>query len=205
MNRFFVTGIGTNVGKTLVSAILCEAMQADYWKPIQCGIEEGRDKDIVKKLLSNSKSVCHDETYLLKEPASPNIAAKKEGIKITIDSLSLPQTLNKICIEGAGGPMVPINDSYFVIDIAKQNGLAVVLVIDSYLGCINHSLLCIDYLLNNNYKLHGLIFNGDFDEDVKNAIINYKRVSVLAEIPHTENPDKKFVREQASNLDISLL
>ena len=205
MNRFFITGIGTNVGKTLVSAILCEAMQADYWKPIQCGIEEGRDKDIVKKLLSNSKSVCHDEIYLLKEPASPNIAAKREGIKITMDSLSLPQTLNKICIEGAGGPMVPINDSYFVIDIAKQNGLAVVLVIDSYLGCINHSLLCIDYLLNNNYKLHGLILNGNFDEEVKNSIINYKRIPVLGEIPKVENPDKKFVREQASNLDISLL
>ncbi len=205
MNRFFITGIGTNVGKTVVSAILCEAMQADYWKPIQCGIEEGRDKDIVKKLLSNSKSVCHDETYLLKEPASPNIAAKKESIKITIDSLQLPNTLNKICIEGAGGPMVPINDSYFVIDIAKQNGLAVVLVVNSYLGCINHSLLAIDYLLNNNYKLHGLVLNGDFDEGGKNSIINYKRVPVLAEIPFVEKPDKKFVSEQASKVNISLL
>lgn len=205
MNRFFITGIGTNVGKTVVSAILCEALQADYWKPIQCGTEEGRDKDIVKKLLSNSKSVCHDETYLLQEPASPNIAAKKENIKITMDSLSLPQTLNKICIEGAGGPLVPINDAYFVADIAKQNGLAVVLVVSSYLGCINHSLLCIDYLLSNNYKLHGLILNGNFDEDVKNSIINYKRVPVLAEIPFVEKADKKFVKEQAAKVNISLL
>lgn len=205
MNRFFITGIGTNVGKTVVSAILCEAMQADYWKPIQCGIEEGRDKDIVKKLLSNGKSVCHDEAYLLQEPASPNIAAKKENIKITMDSLSLPQTLNKICIEGAGGPLVPINDSYFVLDIAKQNGLAVILVVNSYLGCINHSLLCIDYLLKNNYKLHGLILNGDFDEGVKNSIINYKRVSVLGEIPFCEKPDKKFVKDQAAKINISLL
>ncbi len=205
MNRFFITGIGTNVGKTVVSAILCEAMQADYWKPIQCGIEEGRDKDIVKKLLSNGKSVCHDEAYLLKEPASPNIAAKKENIKITMDSLALPQTLNKICIEGAGGPMVPISDSYFVIDIAKQNGLAVILVVSSYLGCINHSLLCIDYLLNNNYKLHGIILNGDFEEGVKNSIINYKRVPVLGEIPFTDKPDKKFVKDQAGKINISLL
>jgi len=205
MNRFFITGIGTNVGKTVVSAILCEAMQADYWKPIQCGIEEGRDKDIVKKLLSNGKSVCHDEAYLLKEPASPNIAAKKENIKITIDSLALPQTLNKICIEGAGGPLVPINDSYFVLDIAKQNGLAVILVVNSYLGCISHSLLCIDYLLSNNYKLHGLILNGDFDEGVKNSIINYKRVPVLGEIPFTDKPDKKFVKDQAGKINISLL
>lgn len=205
MNRFFITGIGTNVGKTVVSAILCEAMQADYWKPIQCGIEDGRDKDTVKKLLSNSKSVCHDETYLLKEPASPNIAAKKENIKITMDSLQLPQTLNKICIEGAGGPLVPFNDTYFVADIAKQNGLAVVLVVSSYLGCINHSLLCIDYLLNNNYKLHGLVLNGNFDEDVKNSIINYKRIPVLAEIPFVENADKKFVKDQASKINISLL
>lgn len=205
MNRFFITGIGTNVGKTLVAAILCEAMQADYWKPIQCGIEDGRDKDTVKKLLSNSKSVCHNETYLLKEPASPNIAAKKENIKITMETLQLPQTLNKICIEGAGGPLVPFNDSFYVIDIAKQNNLAVILVVSSYLGCINHSLLAIDYLLNNNYKLYGLILNGNFDEDVKNSIINYKRVQVLGEIPFTDKPDKKFVRDQASKLNISLL
>lgn len=205
MNRFFITGIGTNVGKTLISAILCEAMQADYWKPIQCGIEDGRDKDTVKKLLSNSKSVCHNETYLLKEPASPNIAAKKENIKITMDSLQLPSTLNKICIEGAGGPLVPLNESFYVIDIAKQNNLAVILVVSSYLGCINHSLLCIDYLLGHNYKLHGLILNGNFDEDVKNSIINYKRVTVLGEIPYTDKPDKKFVSDQASKLNISIL
>ena len=205
MNRFFISGIGTNVGKTLVSAILCEALQADYWKPIQCGVEEGRDKDIVKKLLSNSKSVCHDEAFLLKEPASPHIAAKKENVKITIDDLKMPQTLNKICIEGAGGPLVPINDNYFVIDIAKQNGLAVVLVVNSYLGCINHSLLCIDYLLKNDFKLHGLVLNGDFDEGVKSAIVNYKRVPVLAEIPQTDKPDKKFVSEQASKVNVHLL
>ena len=205
MNRFFISGIGTNVGKTLVSAILCEALQADYWKPIQCGVTEGRDKDIVKKLLSNSKSVCHDETFLLKEPASPHIASKKENIKITIDDLKMPVTLNKICIEGAGGPLVPINDNYFVIDMAKQNSLAIVLVVNSYLGCINHSLLAIDYLLNNNFKLHGLVLNGDFDEGVKNAIINYKRIPVLAEIPQTDKPDKKFVSEQASKVDVHLL
>ncbi|HWY09818.1 MAG TPA: dethiobiotin synthase [Bacteroidia bacterium] len=205
MNRFFISGIGTNVGKTLVSAILCEALQADYWKPIQCGVAEGRDKDIVKKLLSNSKSICHDETFLLKEPASPHIAAKKENIKITMDELKMPQTLNKLCIEGAGGPLVPINDNYFVIDMAKQNGLAVVLVVSSYLGCINHSLLAIDYLLNNNFKLHGLVLNGDFDEGVKNAITNYKRVPVLAEIPQTDKPDKKFVSEQASKVNVHLL
>jgi dethiobiotin synthetase len=122
-----------------------------------------------------------------------------------MDTLQLPQTLNKICIEGAGGPLVPFNDSFYVIDIAKQNNLAVILVVSSYLGCINHSLLTIDYLLSNNYKLHGLILNGDFDEDVKNSIINYKRVPVLGEIPFTEKPDKKFVREQASKLNISLL
>jgi dethiobiotin synthetase len=205
MNRFFISGIGTNVGKTLVSAILCEALQADYWKPIQCGVAEGRDMDIVKKLLSNSKSVCHDEAFLLKEPASPHIASKNENIKITMDDLKMPQTLNKICIEGAGGPLVPINDNYFVIDMAKQNGLAVVLVVSSYLGCINHSLLAIDYLLNNNFKLHGLVLNGDFDEGVKSAIINYKRVPVLAEIPQTDKPDKKFVSEQASKVNVHLL
>jgi dethiobiotin synthetase len=202
MNKYFITGIGTNVGKTLVSAILCEALQADYWKPIQCGIEDGRDVDTVKGLLSNSKSVCYDEIYLLKEPASPHLAAKKEGITIDFNKLNLPVTSNTLFVEGAGGPLVPLNDRNFVIDIAKHNNIPVILVISSYLGCINHSLLAIDYLISHNYRLKGLILNGDFDTEVKAPIIAYKNIPVLAEIPYSKKGYKAFVSQQASELNV---
>lgn len=202
MTKYFITGIGTNVGKTLVSAILCEALQADYWKPVQCGTEDGRDTETVKNLLSNSKSICYDETYLLKEPASPHLAAKKEGITIDLTRLTLPVTSNTLLVEGAGGPLVPLNDKYFVIDIAKQYRLPVILVVSSYLGCINHSLLAIDYLVNHGFQIKGLILNGDFDADVKEPIVRYKNIPVLAEIPHSAKADKDFVSHQASRFNI---
>jgi dethiobiotin synthetase len=202
MNKYFITGIGTNVGKTLISAILCEALQADYWKPIQCGTEEGRDVDTVRNLLSNTQSVCYDEIYLLKEPASPHLAAKKEGITIDFNKLNLPVTSNKLFVEGAGGPLVPVNDKHFVIDIAKHNYLPVILVVSSYLGCINHSLLAVDYLVRNDFQVKGLILNGDFDAEVKAPILAYKNIPVLAEIPFTKKADKSFVSQQASNVNI---
>lgn len=197
MKRYFVTGIGTNVGKTVVSAILTEALNADYWKPVQSGSIEGRDTDTVRNLISNKTSAFHPETYLLKEPASPHLAAKKENILINTAKLQLPFTSNSLIIEGAGGLLVPLNNSDYVIDLAKQFNASVVLVVSNYLGCINHTLLSIEYLLQNNYKFQGIILNGKFEEDVKSAIVNYKNVKVLAEIPNDGKVDQQFVSEQA--------
>lgn len=204
MKNYFVSGIGTNVGKTIVSAILTEALSADYWKPIQSGTSEGTDKESVRSLVSNTMSVFHPEAYLLKEPASPHLAAKLEDVKIEKRNIQLPYTSNKMIIEGAGGLLVPINEKEYVIELAQQFNASVILVVSSYLGCINHSLLSIDYLLNHNYKIHGLILNGDFQEDVKSAIINYKNIPVLAEIPFSKNANKEFISEQASKLNIYL-
>ncbi len=204
MNNYFVSGIGTNVGKTIVSAILTEALSADYWKPIQSGTIEGTDKESVRSLVSNTISVFHPEAYLLKEPASPHLAAKLEDVKIEKRNIQLPYTSNKMIIEGAGGLLVPINEKEYVIELAQQFNASVILVVSSYLGCINHSLLSIDYLLNHNYKIHGLILNGDFQEDVKSAIINYKNIPVLAEIPFSKSANKEFISEQASKFNIYL-
>lgn len=204
MKNYFVSGIGTNVGKTIVSAILTEALSADYWKPIQSGTIEGTDKESVRSLVSNTISVFHPEAYLLKEPASPHLAAKLEDVKIEKRNIQLPYTSNKMIIEGAGGLLVPINEKEYVIELAQQFNASVILVVSFYLGCINHSLLSIDYLLNHNYKIHGLILNGDFQEDVKSAIINYKNIPVLAEIPFSKNANKEFISEQASKLNIYL-
>lgn len=178
--NLFITGIGTNVGKTIVSAILTEALQADYWKPIQSGVVEGKDSDTVKSLISNYKTVFHPETYLLKEPLSPHFAAKLDGIEIELDKIKLPSTQNHLIIEGAGGLLVPINQSQYVIDIAKNIDCEIVLVISSYLGCINHSLLSLDYLKRHNFKINALVFNGEFENEVKGAItIAAKGIKVI--------------------------
>jgi dethiobiotin synthetase len=170
--NLFVTGIGTNVGKTIVSAVLTEAMQADYWKPIQSGTSEGMDSETVKSLISNSKTVIHPESYLLKEPLSPHFAAKLEGVEIELEKIVIPVTNNHLIIEGAGGILVPLDSKHYVIDIARKIDCEIVLVISNYLGCINHALLSIDYLNNNGFKIHSLVFNGIFDKEVKDAIIN---------------------------------
>jgi dethiobiotin synthetase len=170
--NLFVTGIGTNVGKTIASAILTEALQADYWKPIQSGTLEGMDSETIKSLISNAKTVIHPEAYLLKEPLSPHFAAKLENVSIELNNINKPETDNHLIIEGAGGLLVPINDAHYVIDIAKQLECEIVLVISNYLGCINHSLLSIDYLKRNSFKIHSLIFNGTFEKEVKEAIIS---------------------------------
>jgi dethiobiotin synthetase len=168
---YFVSGIGTNVGKTLVSAILVEAMKADYWKPVQSGTIEGMDSETVRSLISNEKTVIHPEAYLLKEPLSPHFAAKLDGVEIKLSHIIKPETSNTLIIEGAGGLLVPLNDTDVVIDLAKQFDAEVILVISDYLGCINHALLSIHYLQSHSYKIHSLVFNGDFAAEVKEAII----------------------------------
>jgi dethiobiotin synthetase len=198
--NLFITGIGTNVGKTVVSAILTEAFQADYWKPIQSGVVDGKDSDTVKSLISNTKTVFHAETYLLQEPLSPHFAAKLDGIEIELDKIQLLKTTNHLIIEGAGGLLVPINDTQYVIDIAKQFGCEIVLVISSYLGCINHSLLSIDYLKRNNFKIKALVFNGEFELEVKQAIIANVTNTLIIDIPSLKDLSKQSVFQISSKI-----
>lgn len=198
--NLFITGIGTNVGKTVVSAILTEALQADYWKPIQSGVAEGKDSDTVKSLISNTKTVFHPETYLLQEPLSPHFAAKLDGVEIELDKIKLPVTINHLIIEGAGGLLVPVNATQYVIDIAKQLDCEIVLVISSYLGCINHSLLSIDYLKRSHFKIKALVFNGEFESEVKQSIINYSPESKIIDIPSLNNLTKQQVLEISTKI-----
>lgn len=211
--NLFITGIGTNVGKTIVSAVLTEALQADYWKPIQSGVLEGKDSDTVKSLISNDKSVFHPETYLLNEPLSPHFAAKLDGVTIELDkiqtqfinlSLSLRAELRSkaqhLIIEGAGGLLVPINDNQYVIDMAKQLDCEIVLVISSYLGCINHSLLSIDYLKRNNFKIKALVFNGTFETEVKQAITNYVKNTLIIDVPQVDELSKSSILQISTQI-----
>ena len=201
MNRYFITGIGTEVGKTIVSAILTEALQADYWKPVQSGTVEGTDSNSVAGLISNTASQFLKEAYSFKEPASPHLAAALEGVEIDIETVQLPSSSNRnLIIEGAGGVLVPLNSKHYVIDLAKRFDAEVILVCRNYLGCINHSLLSIDYLRRHNYKIKGLVLSGDFDPLVRSAIVNYADTPVLAEIKEINEVTKSSIAELARSV-----
>jgi len=198
--NLFVSGIGTNVGKTIVSAILTEALQADYWKPIQSGTIEGKDSDTIKSLVSNPHTYIHPEAYLLKEPLSPHFAAKLDGVEIDFTYINPPMSGNTLIIEGAGGLLVPINSREYVIDLAKKFSCEIVLVISNYLGCINHSLLSIDYLIRNNYRIHSLVFNGEFAPEVKDVIANYASDCQIIHVPTIKNLEKLEIKVLAEHI-----
>ncbi|MGI4805649.1 MAG: dethiobiotin synthase [Janthinobacterium lividum] len=156
----FVTGIGTGVGKTHVSAHLVESLQADYWKPVQSGDLEASDTMKVRSLVKNAKSVFHLETYRLTQPFSPHKSAELDGLVIDLQHFVLPKTQNQLIIEGAGGLMVPLNDEFLMIDLIKQLQAEVVLVAMHYLGSINHTLLSIEVLKSRNLPINRVVFNG---------------------------------------------
>src|SRR4051812_24407900 len=132
--HYFVTGIGTGIGKTLVSAVLTEKLKADYWKPIQSGDLENSDTLKVKALVSNSITIFHPETYCLTQPFSPHKSANLDGIEIDPARFVIPPTNNTLIIEGAGGLMVPLNDNFLIIDLIKKLNAEVILVSQNYLG-----------------------------------------------------------------------
>ncbi|MBL7857862.1 MAG: dethiobiotin synthase [Cyclobacteriaceae bacterium] len=179
--NYFITGIDTDSGKTLVAAILCEALLADYWKPIQAGLP--KDSDTVKSLIQNSRSYIHSEKFLLRTPASPHAAAKIDGVTISLADFVLPKTSNTLIIEGAGGCLVPINDQDFIIDLAAHLHTEIILVADLYLGSINHTLLTIEALKKRNLNVKGIIFNGESNPESERIILLHSGFRCLLRIP----------------------
>jgi dethiobiotin synthetase len=187
MNPIFITGIGTGIGKTIVSSILVEALQADYWKPIQAGYENGTDLEWVRDLISNQKTRLHPETYRLKMAASPHIAARAESLEISLGEIELgynqiKDSNSRIVIEGAGGLLVPINQKEFVIDLIKKLQADVILVSRNYLGSINHSLLTASLCRQNNLNVIGWIFNDQY-LDYEDEIVVWSGYKKLASVP----------------------
>ncbi len=197
--NYFVTAIGTDSGKTLVSAIITEALQADYWKPVQAGYP--RDTETVQSLVSNSKSHFHQERYLLNTPASPHASAKIDEVEIQLGNFDLPETNNDLVIEGAGGVLVPLNDKDVVIDLAHHFNTKVIVVCDLYLGSINHSLLTLDYLKQKNYNVKGIIFNGESNPESESIILKKSGLPCLLKIEKEEAIDKKTVTKYANLLN----
>jgi dethiobiotin synthetase len=177
----FVTGIGTGIGKTIVSAILTESLKADYWKPIQSGDLDNSDTLKVKSLISNPISKFYPESYRLTQPYSPHKSADLDGITIDPAKIIMPDTDNQLIIEGAGGLMVPLNNSFLMIDLITQLQVGVVLVVKHYLGSINHTLLSLEALRSRKIPLQAIIFNGDSDEyseEVISASAKCKTISI---------------------------
>ena len=187
MNRYFVTAIGTDSGKTLVSAILCQALQADYWKPIQSG--EPTDAGTIKSLCPDIH--VHPEAYKLNMPASPHAAANAEERVIELANIKVPETDKPLVIEGAGGCLVPLNDQDFVIDMVPQCAAQVILVSNLYLGSINHTLLTWRLLMERGYPVAGIIFNGASNPENERIILQHTGYRKLLHIiPHTSiTPD----------------
>jgi len=197
----FITGIGTGIGKTVVSAVLVEKLQADYWKPIQSGDLDNSDTQTVRRLVSNTTSHLHPEAYRLTQPFSPHKSAAIDGITIDPQNIVIPGTTNLLIIEGAGGLMVPLTTKILLIDLIKQLGAEVILVTKNYLGSINHTLLSVYALQKENIAIKGLIFNGMKDIYSKQAIMDFTGLNLLGHIPEYNQLDKKAIIDAGNYVD----
>ena len=197
----FITGIGTEIGKTIVSAVLVEKLQADYWKPVQSGELKNSDTMIVQKLISNTKSVFHQEAYRLAQPFSPHLSAALDGIEIDLDKINLPQTENQLIIEGAGGLMVPLNEKVLMIDLIEKLGAEVVLVSKNYLGSINHTLLSAELLKMRKIKIRSLIISGESNQSTEEIISKYLDIAIIR-VPFFNFLSKSTIYKFASKLDL---
>jgi dethiobiotin synthetase len=196
--NYFVTAIDTDSGKTLASAIVCEALEADYWKPVQAGLP--RDSQTVKNLISNTRTTVHPESYLLKTPASPHASAKRDGVMINLSDLKLPETSQDLIIEGAGGCLVPLNDQDLVIDLISRFNAEVILVADLYLGSINHTLLTVEALRSRKLPIRGIIFNGESNVESERLILLRSGLRCLLRIDRERHIHPGIVKQYAKVL-----
>jgi dethiobiotin synthetase len=193
---FFITGISTDVGKTITSAIITEALEADYWKPIQAGDLENSDSHKVRNLISNAKTRIHPNAYALQTPASPHLAAEIDGIRIDIQNINPPDTSNHLVIEGAGGLLVPLNETDTIADIIRPD-YKVIVVSRHYLGSISHTLLTIEALKSRSIDIAGIVFSGDQNNPTESIILNKTGIKMLGRIENEPYFDREVVLEYA--------
>jgi dethiobiotin synthetase len=187
--KLFITGIGTDVGKTIAAAIITEALEADYWKPVQAGDVDRSDSHKVKQYLSNTKTKLFPNSYLLNTPASPHWAAQIDGVSIDINHIKEPETDNHLVIEGAGGVFVPLNDTHVIADLIQPD-YKVILVSRHYLGSINHTLLTFEALKHRNLSMAGIIFNGNEMPSTEDIILKKTGLKIIGRIddePYFDN------------------
>ena len=202
--KLFITGISTDVGKTIASAIIVEALQADYWKPIQAGDLEHSDTHKVQSLVSNTQSHFHSNSYALQTPASPHLAAAIDGITIAMNEIQEPKTNNHLVVEGAGGILVPLNETQSVVDLIQPD-YKVIVVSRHYLGSINHTLLTIEALQNRKIQVAGIIFSGDENKSSESIILSRTAVPFIGRIAQEPYFDTNVISEYAELFRENLL
>jgi dethiobiotin synthetase len=194
--KLFITGISTDVGKTIASAIITEALEADYWKPVQAGDLDNSDSHKIKKYISNTTTVIHENSYQLHTPASPHFAAQLDGITIDLNKIVAPTTKNHLVIEGAGGIFVPLNETDCVIDLIQKD-YKVIVVSRHYLGSINHTLLTIEALQSRKINIAGILFSGDENQATESIVLNKTGLKCIGRIDQEPYFDQNVVKYYA--------
>ncbi|HMO63341.1 MAG TPA: dethiobiotin synthase [Ferruginibacter sp.] len=199
-----IAGIHTGIGKTICSAVICQALGYDYWKPVQAGDVANSDSIFIQRHVTNSKVVIHPEQYRLTTPASPHYAAAVDGIRIKATDFSLPNTANQLLIETAGGVMSPLAPDFLNIDLMQQFNLPVILVSNNYLGSINHTLLTVEAVRQRNIPIKGIVFSGTEVPSTRAFIIQHTQLPVLFSIPQFENLNASAIADFAKTLSLHL-
>ncbi len=202
--KIFVTGIGTDVGKTIASSIITESLEADYWKPIQAGDLDNSDSHKIQRYISNDKTLIHPNSYKLNTPASPHYAAELDGVVIDLNKIVEPQTKNHLVVEGAGGVFVPINNTDCVIDLIRPD-YKVIVVSRHYLGSINHTLLTVEALQNRKIKVAGIIFSGEENKATESIILSKTGIKCIGRIEQEPYFDQNVIKDYAEQFRENLL
>jgi dethiobiotin synthetase len=195
-----IAGIHTGIGKTICSAVICQATGYDYWKPVQAGNLDDTDSLFIKHHVTNPSCRIHPETFLLKTPASPHYAAAIENIEIKKEAFQIPETKNQLIIETAGGLMSPLGNQFLNIDLIVHLNLPVILVSNNYLGSINHSLMSIEVLQKRNCKITGLVFCKEPNEVSQSYILEYSKIPLLFTIPVISPIDSRKINTVAKEI-----
>lgn len=202
--KIFITGIGTDVGKTIASSIVVEALEADYWKPVQAGDLDNSDSHKIQRYISNSNTKIHENSYKLNTPASPHLAAEIDEITIDLEQIKEPKTKNHLVIEGAGGVLVPLNNTDSIIDLIQKD-YKVLVVSRHYLGSINHTLLTIEALKNRNISVAGIIFSGDKNKATEEIILSKTNAKFIGRIDNEPYFDQNVIQYYADKFRQNLL
>ena len=208
---YFISGTDTNVGKTIVSAVLATKLEAHYFKPIQCGLNKMnlKDSEVVKSLSNKAKIL--NELYFLKKPLSPFVAAKQEKKKIDVNKiLQFVKNLKtkKLVIEGAGGLNVPINSNYLMSDLCQKLNSPLILVSRTKLGTINHTLMSLEVIKKKKIKLLGIIFFGKKELETLETIkffgkkILKKNIKILGRLPVAKELSKNTIQAFTKKIEI---
>lgn len=200
VHQYIIAGIGTEIGKTVVSAILTKALHAHYWKPIQAGNIEDGDSFYIKKWVNEPSLKIIPSVYELSQALSPHTAAEIDDIEIDIANFNCPITADALIIELAGGIMVPLNAKQTNLDLIKKLQLPVILVSKNYLGSINHTLLTYELLKAHQIEIKGIIFNGKTNTSGEAFILQHTQLPVLLRVGQEDTIDEKIIQKYANEV-----